>query len=96
MVAGRGDPAMPIRLFLKDGHGFDDEAIRVMGLAYECARAGLRISTDDPMTQIIATKVIELARTGERDPEKLCDYAMKGLVPLVDSGGSGRYRVDAP
>ena len=70
---------MPIRFFLKDGHGFDDEAIRVMGLAYECARSALRIPTDDPMTQIVAAKIIELATTGES--EKLCDYAIDGLRP---------------
>jgi hypothetical protein len=30
---------MLIRIFLKQSHGFDDEAIRVMGIAYEFATA---------------------------------------------------------
>ena len=69
---------MPIRFFLKQGHGFDDEAIRVMGLAYEFARADLRIVGESKLDGVIATKIIERARTGERDPDKLCDFAING------------------
>ena len=72
---------MPIRLFLKQSHGFDDEAIRVMGLAYEFARSELRIIGENKLNGAIATKIIELARTGERDADKLCDFAIKGLRP---------------
>ena len=70
---------MPIRLFLKQGHGFDDEAIRVMGLAYEFARSELRINGENKVNGPIAAKIIDLARTGERDPDKLCDFAIDGL-----------------
>jgi hypothetical protein len=70
---------MPIRLFLKQGHGFDDEAIRVMGLAYEFARSELRISGENKMNGAIAAKIIELARTGECDPDKLCDFTIDGF-----------------
>jgi hypothetical protein len=69
---------MPIRIFLKHPHSFDDEAIRVMGLAFECARSALR---DTSFDDIIATKIIELAAIGERDCEKLCNFAMDGLRP---------------
>jgi hypothetical protein len=72
---------MPIRLFLKQSHGFDDEAIRVMGLAYEFARSELRIIGENNLNGAIATKIIELARTGERDADKLCDFAIEGLRP---------------
>jgi hypothetical protein len=70
---------MPIRPFLKQGHGFDDEAVRAMGLAYEFARSELRIIGENKLNGAIATKIIELARTGERDPDKLCDFAINGL-----------------
>ena len=70
---------MPIRIFLKQSHGFDDEAIRVMGIAYEFARSELRIIGENKFNGAIATKIIERARTGERDPEKLCDFAIDGL-----------------
>jgi hypothetical protein len=73
---------MPIRSFLERGHLFDDEAIRIMGLAYEFARSELRIIGKNELKEKIATKIIELAATGERDPDKLCDFAIKGLLPL--------------
>ena len=82
---GRG---VPIRAFLKTQHGFDDESIRVMGIAFECARSVLRIaSSDDPVSVKIATRIIELANTGERDPDKLCDFAIDGFQP---GGGADR------
>jgi hypothetical protein len=34
---------------------------------------------DDIAPEIIAKKVIELAKGGERDPERLCDYALANL-----------------
>lgn len=67
---------MPIRVFLKAPHGFDDEAIRVMGVAFECARAAVR---DQALDEVIAGKIIELARAGERDVDKLCNFSVKGL-----------------
>jgi hypothetical protein len=70
---------MPIRVFLKYGHTFDDEAIRVMGLAFVCARSALRIPINDPACPEIAKRIIELATTGERDSDKLCDFAIDGL-----------------
>jgi hypothetical protein len=72
---------MPIRGFLTRPHAFDDEAIRVMGIAFECARSALRISADDPLSAEVAMKIIELAQSGERDSEKLCDFAIEGLLP---------------
>ena len=70
--------AMPITPFL-DGQRFDSETIRLMGLAFECARSALRISSDDALSAKLAANIIELAQTGERDPEKLCDFAVKGI-----------------
>jgi hypothetical protein len=52
-----------------------------MGLAYEFARSELRIIGENKLNGAIATKIIELARTGERDPDKLCDFAINGLQP---------------
>jgi hypothetical protein len=48
-----------------------------MGLAFEVTRAALRLSNqDDIPPDIIAKKVIEVAKGGERDPERICDYAL--------------------
>jgi len=72
-MAPRG--AMPISSHL-DGEQFDPETQRIMGLAFELTRAALRMSNQP---EIIAKKVIELAKGGERDPERICDYALVNL-----------------
>jgi hypothetical protein len=86
---------MPIRSFLERGHSFDDGAIRIMGLAYEFARSELR-SGKNGLKQKIATKIIELAATGERDPDKLCDFAIKGLRKRKNSPRAFRPGTNGP
>jgi hypothetical protein len=63
---------MPIRAHL-DGQKFDPEAIRIMGLAFEMALVTLCLNDrEDLANDVIARKIIDLARDGERDPERLC------------------------
>jgi len=70
---------MPIRPHLK-GQKFDPETIRVMGLAFEMALVALRLADrGDLAKEILADKIIELAKAGERDPERLCEGIMKGI-----------------
>jgi hypothetical protein len=77
---------MPIRPYL-DGHRFDPETIRIMGVAFEMARAALRIANRDDLTnEVIAQRVIELAKAGERDPDALCE----GALNRPASAGIGR------
>jgi hypothetical protein len=68
---------MPIRAFL-DGHSFDGETVRLMGIAFEMALGSLRATPDhaDPVREAVARKIIELAKAGERDPERLCEGAL--------------------
>ena len=67
---------MPIRPFL-DGERFDDETVRLMGLAFEAACIALRIGNSaDDVRRAIATIVIGLARNGERRPDVLCELAL--------------------
>jgi len=75
---------MPIRAFL-DAHSFDGETARLMGIAFEMALGSLRATPDhaDPVREAVARKIIELAKAGERDPERLCDGALKDLRPAV-------------
>ena len=76
---------MPIRPHL-DGQKFDPETIRVMGLAFEMALIALRLADrDDLANEVVAQKIIALAKAGERDPERLCDGVMKefGKRPLL-------------
>jgi hypothetical protein len=75
---------MPIRAF-SDGQSFDGETARSMGIAFEMALGSLRATPDcaDPIRAAIARKIIELAKAGERDPERLCDGALRDLRPAV-------------
>jgi hypothetical protein len=67
------DASMPIRPYL-DGHKFDPETIRVIGIALEIALVALRLADrDDLANEVVAQKVIALAKAGKRDPERLCD-----------------------
>jgi hypothetical protein len=70
---------MPITEFL-DGYSFDLETRRVMGVAFEMARATLRLADrPDPITEILAKRIIALAKDGLRDPNLLCEWALDDL-----------------
>jgi hypothetical protein len=62
-----------------DGFPFDDEAKRVIGIAFEMACVALRIDRTDPAAALAAKKIIELAKEGERNPDRLCDNALDAV-----------------
>jgi hypothetical protein len=66
---------------LLQNSAFDPEAIKVMTDAYEEACRTLMLSErrTDPLTEMVARKIIEVAQTGERDPNALCKRALKEL-----------------
>jgi hypothetical protein len=48
-----------------------------MGLAYEMARAALHYGCKDPVAdEIVATKIIELAKANETNPDLLCEQTL--------------------
>jgi hypothetical protein len=63
---------MPIRLI--QGASFDSETTRLLGLAYE--RACESVAADVTVREAVAKRIIEAARRGERDIEKLVEYAL--------------------
>ena len=75
---------MPIRSHL-NGQRFDPEAIRIMGVAYEMALVALQRTdgTANPTREAVAQKIIDLAKAGERDPERLCDGVLKATQPMA-------------
>ena len=78
---------MPIRPYL-EGHRFDAETTRLMGIAFETAIAALHTRGDvDPPRDTIARIIIDLAKTGERNPERLCEAALKAVreYPVVNA-----------
>ena len=66
--------SMPIGEYL-NGERFDGETTRVMGLAFEIARVSHGVGKLN-VDGIIAKAIMELARAGERDVERLCECAV--------------------
>jgi hypothetical protein len=81
---------MPIRQYL-EGHRFDAETVRLMGIAFAMAVVTLQQRRRiDSLRDSVAHKIIELANAGERDPERLCDGALKATQAVVQQTiGSG-------
>jgi hypothetical protein len=72
-----------INNYIQSREAFGPEAISVMGDAYERA---LRIApASESVRQVIAARIIGLARTGERDPHKLCEQSLTDLDGPVES-----------
>lgn len=59
---------------------FDPEMIARMTEAYEGALHVLRlVDRQDPITELVAKKIIEVAQVGERDPARICERALNEL-----------------
>ena len=56
----------------------DPETKRVLAVALEMTRVSLGL-TDDLADGIIAKQIVEVAKNGERNPDLLCDAALKKL-----------------
>ena len=68
---------MPINQSLAE-EAFDPEHVRAMGVAFDHACRSLRLNdTDDPLTKLIAGKIVEAAQDGERDAIRLYDSVMR-------------------
>jgi hypothetical protein len=66
------------RLLLKSGFGSDD-TLR-MGEAYELALVELGLKNrNDPLTEIVAKLIIEVAQTGLKDSRTICANALSQL-----------------
>jgi hypothetical protein len=69
---------MPIiRLLQNEPLGPED--IKIISAAYEQTLSSLGLVDQDPLTGIVAKKIIECAQTGERDPVRLREGALKLL-----------------
>ena len=65
--------------FLKDD-SFDTEVTSAMGQAYDKARKLLHDRGQPAIVnEIIARRIIEIAKTGERDPDKLCERVLSAF-----------------
>jgi hypothetical protein len=77
---GGANMSRVIELFTESS--FDAEAVTVLCDAYDRACTTLR-NTGQPeiVNEVLAQQIIAIARTGERDPERLCERALKAAFP---------------
>ena len=70
---------MSIKPFLHGAH-FDPRHVEAMGLAFDKVTEALDgKAVSRVVREVIATKIIALAKTGERDPDKLCELTLNTL-----------------
>jgi len=68
---------MPITPYL-NGMSFQPETKRVMGVAFEMVCAALRLADrGDLANEIIARRIIKLAKAGEHNPDLLCERVLE-------------------
>jgi hypothetical protein len=71
---------MPIRLLLEHDHAFTPEDVKVLIEAFEeTLRALNLVDREDRLTMTVAKLIIEFAKEGERDPNRLRDLVVKTL-----------------
>ena len=70
-------------------HVVDPAQIEVMRAAFQkvCDALDLKCGPDDPMTEIIVMKIIELAKAGEVDPGRICARVLAELARPPGSTG---------
>ena len=74
---------MPNGIALETNHWFGPEDIAGLTKAFEAAlgKLGL-VDRTDPTTVTLAKLIIELAKAGEREPERLCGLSIEALVKV--------------
>jgi hypothetical protein len=79
-LADRFTPLAPIYpLFQKQAFG--PELIAALGAAFEDTLRDLKLSDrDDPLTTRVAKKIIEIAQTGERDPQRIRERVLQSMT----------------
>ncbi len=104
-MAGKG-PA-PDRRQLHDAKtcfhifAFEPEHIQAMGEAFDavCVKLQLSMGSEDLMTELVGETIIELARAGERNPDRLLARHFvyrPNASPARKAGREGATRGDAP
>jgi hypothetical protein len=67
---------VPLTPYLGDGV-FDPKAIEAMMAAFESIRVSMQLADrNDPLIEIVARAVIEVASAGERDPSRIHDAVL--------------------
>jgi hypothetical protein len=71
-------------------YNIDPEHTEAMKAAFHrvCEILQLNADADDPMTEIVVMKIVELAKAGELDPERLCIAVLANLADAPRAGAA--------
>ena len=70
---------MPYSVFADAG--LESDAVIAVLVAFERVREALGLADrTDPLTMIVANKLIELAKAGERDPQRLYELTLQAIA----------------
>jgi hypothetical protein len=69
---------MPLNQALEGG-AFGPEKIKVMAATFDEILCELKLVRTHPLAEVIASKIVECAKTGESDPKQLREMALKRL-----------------
>ncbi len=76
---------MPFRNVIHDGT-FDPETLEIMSAAYDGVCKYLNLADrDDPLTALVAKKIIELASRGERGADLMYHETLRAFGGSADS-----------
>jgi hypothetical protein len=71
---------MPIRAVIKEDGAFTPEDANILIAVFEDTLKDLGlVDREDPATLLVAKRIIQLAKHGERDPARLHDLALKSI-----------------
>jgi hypothetical protein len=74
----------PARLI--HGASFNPETTSLMAAAFEEACRVAGNGQPLPAKELMAKRIIEAAHRGERDVQKITEFALAGLNPIADTG----------
>ena len=79
LVTEGGEGEMTIRRLLQNSSVSPEEVVRLR-IAYQKTLDSLHlVDRSDPVSEIVAKRVIQVAGTGVRDPAQICKIALKEL-----------------
>jgi hypothetical protein len=81
--------------FIKSEDVFDDELTRRMGEAFDAACAAVE-NQPSVVKEVIACRIIEAAKKGERNPDSLRRAGMMGLESYGKASQGVTDNLDAP
>jgi hypothetical protein len=71
---------------LIEGAAFEPEVILLMTKAYQAAVKRVGKGQPPLVLETLAKRIIEIAGGGERDPQKMTEYAVRGVEPYPNAG----------